>query len=172
MPVTEVTPGVAFTRHAETNVLFGCPPEVIKHLMIKGLGSPEVIVLPDTPYRFDVLQNCTEFPLYYFLFVERNFMQGKKLTIVGTPTHLKANRKLLRLTLDVGEGKTRNVFSGIRSSYSAEALRDRLVIVVCNLAPRKMRFGVSEGMVIAAGNDHGIMLLSPDHGAQPGDRVS
>ena len=65
MPVTEVTPGVAFARIAETNILFGCPPEVIKHLMLKGLGSPEVIVLPDTAYRFDVLQNCTEFPLYY-----------------------------------------------------------------------------------------------------------
>ena len=61
----------------------------------------------------------------------------------------------------------------IRKAYADPAsLIGRKVIVVANLAPRKMRFGVSEGMVIAAGNDHGIMLLSPDHGAQPGDRVS
>ena len=91
---------------------------------------------------------------------------------IMTAAPVEGSDKLLQLTLDVGPLGQRNVFSGIRSSYSAEALRDRLVIVVCNLAPRKMRFGVSEGMVIAAGNDHGIMLLSPDHGAQPGDRVS
>lgn len=99
MPVTEIAPGVSLCTAADRKILFGCPPEVIKHLMLKGLGSPDVIVLPDTPYRFDTLQNCTEFPLYHFLFVERNFMQGKKLAIVGTPLHLKANRKLLRLTL-------------------------------------------------------------------------
>ncbi|MBN8222934.1 MAG: Crp/Fnr family transcriptional regulator, partial [Spirochaetes bacterium] len=99
MPVIEVTPGVAVAESGGKTILFGCPPEVIKHLMLKGVKSPEIIVLPDTPYRFDVLQNCTEFPLYYFLFVQRNFLEGKKLTIVGTATHLKANRKLLRLTL-------------------------------------------------------------------------
>jgi len=99
MAVTQVTPGVAVSDAGGKSILFGCPPEVVKHLMLRGLKSPEVIVLPDTPYRFDVLQNCTEFPLYYFLFVERNFMAGKKLTIVGTSQHLKANRKLLRLTL-------------------------------------------------------------------------
>ncbi|HNN76011.1 MAG TPA: hypothetical protein PKN93_15255, partial [Leptospiraceae bacterium] len=63
MAVVEVTHGVALCNAAGKNILFGCPPEVIKHLMVKGLGSPEVIVLPDTPYRFDTLQNCTEFPL-------------------------------------------------------------------------------------------------------------
>lgn len=130
MPVTEVTPGVAFARTAETNILFGCPPEVIKHLMLKGLGSPEVIVLPDTAYRFDVLQNCTEFPLYYFLFVERNFMQGKKLTIVGTPTHLKANRKLLRLTL---VGPTRKEYDALgQSPWFDELYREARAISVKN----------------------------------------
>jgi methionyl-tRNA synthetase len=64
------------------------------------------------------------------------------------------------------------VFSGIRGAYSPEALVNRLTVVVANLAPRKMRFGVSNGMVLAAGNDEGIFLLSPDSGAKPGDRVS
>ncbi len=136
MPVTAVTPGVAFARTAETNILFGCPPEVIKHLMLRGLGSPEVIILPDTPYRFDVLQNCTEFPLYYFLFVERNFMQGKKLTIVGTPTHLKANRKLLRLTL---VGPTRKEYDALgHSPWFDELYRESREISVKNAAGQEL----------------------------------
>ncbi len=130
MAITEVTAGVALCRAAEQNILFGCPPEVIKHLMLKGLGSPEVIVLPDTPYRFNVLQNCTEFPLYYFLFVERNFMQGKKLTIVGPPAHLKANRKLLRLTL---VGPTRKEYDALgQSPWYDELYREARAISVKN----------------------------------------
>jgi methionyl-tRNA synthetase len=81
--------------------------------------------------------------------------------------------KLLKLTLDAGEGRHRTVFSGIRKAYAPEALLNRLVILVANLPPRKMaKFGVSEGMVIAAGHGDGIYLVSPDHGAQVGDRVS
>ncbi|SEL47034.1 methionine--tRNA ligase [Halomonas daqiaonensis] len=81
----------------------------------------------------------------------------------------KAN-KLLKLTLDLG-GETRTVFAGIRVAYAPEALEGRLTVMVANLAPRKMRFGVSEGMVLAAGDDEGIYLLSPDSGAEPGQRV-
>ena len=79
--------------------------------------------------------------------------------------------KLLALTLDLG-GETRNVFSGIKSSYNAADLDGRLTVVVANLAPRKMRFGISEGMVLAAGDDDGIYLLSPDSGAEPGQRIT
>ena len=80
--------------------------------------------------------------------------------------------KLLRLTLDVGT-EQRTVFSGIRKSYEPGALVGRLVILVANLAPRKMRFGVSQGMVLAAsGEEEGIFLLSPDSGAKPGMKVS
>jgi methionyl-tRNA synthetase len=81
--------------------------------------------------------------------------------------------KLLQLTLDIGEEKTRNVFAGIRSAYAPEGLIGRHTVMVANLAPRKMRFGVSEGMVLAAGPGGGdIWILSPDAGAQPGMRVS
>ena len=80
--------------------------------------------------------------------------------------------KLLQLTLDIGEDKTRNVFAGIKSSYRAEELEGRLTVFVANLQPRKMRFGVSEGMVLAAGpGGKEIWLLSPDDGAQPGMRI-
>ena len=79
--------------------------------------------------------------------------------------------KLLALKLDLG-GETRTVFSGIKSSYQASDLEGRLTVLVANLAPRKMRFGISEGMVLAAGDDDGIYLLSPDSGAQPGQRIT
>jgi methionyl-tRNA synthetase len=84
--------------------------------------------------------------------------------------------KLLRLTLDAGEGRTRNVFSGIASSYKPEDLEGKLTVLVANLAPRKMKFGVSEGMVLAASDadekkNPGIFVLAPFPGAQPGMRI-
>ena len=79
--------------------------------------------------------------------------------------------KLIQLTLDVGELGTRNVFAGIKSSYAPEELNNRLVVLVNNLAPRKMKFGISEGMVLASSNDDGIYLISPDEGAKPGMKV-
>jgi len=79
--------------------------------------------------------------------------------------------KLLALTLDVGDS-TRQVFAGIKSAYEPDGLVGKHVIVVANLAPRKMRFGVSEGMVLAAGpGGENIFLLSPDDGAKAGMRV-
>ena len=80
--------------------------------------------------------------------------------------------KLVRLTLDVGEGRHRNVFAGIKSAYRPEDLVGRLTPMVANLAPRKMKFGVSEGMVLAAsGEGPGIYMLAPDAGATPGMKV-
>ncbi len=85
--------------------------------------------------------------------------------------HVEGADKLLRLTLDLG-GETRNVFAGIKSAYTPDSLEGRLTIMVANLAPRKMRFGLSEGMVLAAGpGDDDLWVLSPDTGAQPGMRV-
>jgi len=79
--------------------------------------------------------------------------------------------KLVRLTLELGDG-TRTVFAGIKSDYAPEKLEGRLAVLVANLAPRKMKFGVSEGMVLAASGDGpGIFLVSPDAGARPGMRV-
>jgi methionyl-tRNA synthetase len=79
--------------------------------------------------------------------------------------------KLLRLTLDLG-GEKKSVFAGIRSAYDPAELEGRLTVVVANLEPRKMRFGVSEGMVLAASAEgSGIYLLAPDAGAQPGMKV-
>ena len=85
--------------------------------------------------------------------------------------HVEGADKLLKLTLDVG-GTTRTVFAGIKSAYAPEKLEGQLAVVVANLAPRKMKFGVSEGMVLAAsGEGPGIFLVSPGTGAEPGMRV-
>ena len=79
--------------------------------------------------------------------------------------------KLLQLNLDVGDLGTRNVFAGIKSAYKPGELIDRLVVLVNNLEPRKMKFGLSEGMVLASSNENGIYLVSPDDGAKPGMKV-
>ena len=89
---------------------------------------------------------------------------------------VEGSDKLLRLTLDVGEGRTRNVFSGIKSAYKPEDLEGKLTVMVANLAPRKMKFGVSEGMVLAASHADekahpGLFVLEPFPGAQPGMRI-
>ncbi|MEX8501299.1 MAG: methionine--tRNA ligase [Leptothrix ochracea] len=90
--------------------------------------------------------------------------------------HVEGSDKLLRLTLDVGEGSPRNVFSGIKSAYKPEDLIGKLTVMVANLAPRKMKFGISEGMVLAASHADekthpGIFVLEPFPGAQPGMRI-
>ena len=85
--------------------------------------------------------------------------------------HVDGADKLLKLTLDIGT-ETRTVFAGIKSAYEPEKLKGRLTVMVANLAPRKMKFGISEGMVLAAsGTGPGFYLLSPDSGAQPGMKV-
>jgi methionyl-tRNA synthetase len=86
--------------------------------------------------------------------------------------HVEGAAKLLRLTLNVGEEKTRNVFAGIKDAYTPEELIGRFTVMVANLKPRQMRFGVSEGMVLAAGpGKKEIFLLQPDEGAKAGMRV-
>jgi methionyl-tRNA synthetase len=89
---------------------------------------------------------------------------------------VEGSTKLLQLTLDAGEGRHRNVFSGIASAYQPEDLVGKLTVMVANLAPRKMKFGVSEGMVLAASHADeklkaGIYVLNPWPGAEPGMRV-
>ena len=89
---------------------------------------------------------------------------------------VEGSDKLLRLTLDVGEGRLRNVFSGIKSAYKPEDLKGKLTVMVANLAPRKMKFGISEGMVLAASAadekaNPGLYILEPWPGAQPGMRI-
>ncbi|WP_028222295.1 methionine--tRNA ligase [Paraburkholderia oxyphila] len=115
-------------------------------------GEPEVISIDD----------FAKIDLRVALIVDCNVVEGSD--------------KLLQLTLDAGEGRTRNVFSGIRSAYKPEDLKGKLTVMVANLAPRKMKFGLSEGMVLAASSadekaEPGLYILEPHSGAKPGMRV-
>ena len=99
-----------------------------------------------------------------------------RIARIVAAAHVDGSDKLLKLTLDAGEGRERTVFSGIKSAYRPEDLVGKLTVLVANLAPRKMKFGVSEGMVLAASHadeksNPGIFLLDPHPGAQPGMRV-
>jgi len=86
--------------------------------------------------------------------------------------HVPEANKLLKLTLSLGGDERRNVFAGIKAAYDPADLVGRLVICVANLKPRKMKFGTSEGMVLAAGpGDAELFVLSPDAGAKPGQRI-
>jgi methionyl-tRNA synthetase len=94
-----------------------------------------------------------------------------RIARIANAEHVIGADKLLRLTLDLGN-ETRTVFAGIKAAYAPETLVGRLTVMVANLAPRKMKFGMSEGMVCAASDERGgPFLLSPDSGAQPGMRI-
>ena len=111
------------------------------------------------------LDLATEITIDDFMKVD---LRVARITEAG---HVEGADKLLRLVLDIG-GETRQVFAGIRSAYDPKTLEGRLTVMVANLKPRKMRFGLSEGMVLAAaGDDGGPFLLAPDSGAEPGMRV-
>ncbi|ADQ84317.1 methionyl-tRNA synthetase [Methylovorus sp. MP688] len=95
-----------------------------------------------------------------------------RIARIVTAEHVEGAEKLLRLELDIGEEKPRQVFAGIKSAYDPATLQGRLTVMVANLAPRKMKFGMSEGMVLAASDERGgPYILSPDSGAAPGMRV-
>ena len=90
---------------------------------------------------------------------------------IKNASHVDGADKLLQLTLDVGDLGEKNVFAGIKKAYDPESIVGKMVILVSNLAPRQMKFGLSEGMVLASSDDEGIYLISPDSGATPGLRV-
>jgi methionyl-tRNA synthetase len=99
-----------------------------------------------------------------------------RIALIVNAEHVEGSDKLLRLTLDAGEGRHRNVLSGIKAAYEPEDLIGKLTVLVANLTPRKLKFGVSDGMVLAESHADekqypGIYLLDPDQGAQPGMRV-
>jgi methionyl-tRNA synthetase len=99
-----------------------------------------------------------------------------RVALIVAAEAVEGSDKLLRLTLDVGEARPRTVFASIKSAYAPEALVGKHTVMVANLAPRKMKFGVSEGMVLAASSDDpaaggGIHLISPFPGARAGMKV-
>ncbi len=142
------------------DVLFGLPAEVAPPAPAPP-AAPVAVAAPVKPAE----PGAAEITVEEFAKIDLRIARiAKAATVEGAD-------KLLQLTLDLGDGE-RTVFAGIRSAYAPEALVGRLTVVVANLKPRKMRFGTSEGMVLAAGpGGQDIFLLSPDTGAQPGMKV-
>ena len=118
---------------------------------------------PASPLQNDPISEQIQFPDFAKL--------DLRVVQIINAEEVKGADKLLRLELDIG-GETRQVLSGIKSAYQPQDLIGKLTIWVANLAPRKMKFGVSEGMILAAGDGESIYLLAPDAGAKPGLRVS
>ena len=114
----------------------------------------------------------SEEPIEAEIKIDDFFKVDLRVAEILEASHVEGSDKLLQFTVDLG-GETRNIFSGIKSAYDPEQLVGRLTIVVANLAPRKMRFGTSEGMILCAGSgDDEIYLLQPDSGAKPGMRIT
>ncbi len=131
---------------------------------------------PDAESATDTATSASE-PLAAEIKIDDFVKVDLRIAKIINCEHVDGSDKLLRLTLDVGEGRLRNVFSGIKSAYQPKELIGKLTVMVANLAPRKMKFGMSEGMVLAASaSDNkanaGIYVLNPWPGAEPGMRVS
>ncbi len=124
--------------------------------------TPEVAEVKG-PLADDPISDTVEFPDFAKV--------DLRIVKIVKAAHVEGADKLLQLTLDLG-GETRNVFAGIKSAYAPEDLEGKMTVMVANLATRKMRFGLSEGMVLAAGlGGKELFILSPDSGAEPGMRV-
>jgi methionyl-tRNA synthetase len=129
----------------------------------ENLASNEAEPQPAGPLQEDPIAETISFDDFAKL--------DLRIARIEKAEHVDGADRLLRLTLDLG-GETRNVFAGIKSAYTPESLEGKLTVMVANLAPRKMRFGISEGMVLAAGpGGADLWILAPDQGAQPGMRV-
>jgi len=125
--------------------------------------QPTVLLDPNSPLAKDPISEEISFDDFAKI--------DLRIAKIAKAEHVKGADKLLRLELDLG-GETRQVFAGIKSAYQPEELEGKLTVMVANLAPRKMRFGMSEGMVLAAGpGGEELWILNPEEGAQPGMRV-
>ena len=113
----------------------------------------------------------TKFLYLYFIDIKQFADVDLRVAQIVEASLVEGADKLLKLNLNVGELGDRQVFAGIKKAYNPEDLTNKLVILVSNLEPRQMKFGLSEGMVLASSDDEGIYLISPDSGAKPGLRV-
>ena len=154
-------------------------PKLIEAMVAGNQESLKPVSEPHSQQRHAEAQQHQPSPLVPLPAGEGNFISiddfmkvDLRVAKIVNAEHVEGAEKLLKLTLDIGEEKPRTVFAGIKSAYDPEKLKGRMTVMVANLAPRKMKFGMSEGMVLAAsGEAHGLFILSPDDGAQPGMRI-
>ena len=146
-----------------------------KHIQAMIEANKQTLVSAEeahSPTRHAEAQQNVIAPIAETISIEEFSKIDLRVARIVNAEHVEGAEKLLKLTLDIGEEKPRTVFAGIKSVYDPEKLKGRMTVMVANLAPRKMKFGLSEGMVLAAsGETPGLFILSPDEGAQPGMRV-
>lgn len=152
------------TLNPFTSLLTRIDPKQVEKIMQEAQSNPEI----NTPETTTSIEPIAE-TINIDDFGKIDLRVAKIVKAEAVPEA----EKLLKLTLDIGEGRHRQVFAGIKSAYQPEALEGKFTVMVANLAPRKMRFGISEGMVLAAKSPHesGLYILEPHDGAKPGMRV-
>lgn len=135
------------------------------------INALKVIPKEETKMTVETAENSSIEPIFPEINIEEFAKIDLRIAKIINAEHVEGAEKLLKLTLDIGSG-TRQIFAGIKSAYNPEDLVGKLTVIVANLAPRKMRFGVSEGMVLAAGpGGKDLWILEPHTGAEPGMRV-
>src|SRR5574340_14445 len=145
-------------------------PKQIEALLQASKETLQAVPQPHSPARHAQAQLHAAPPVADTIGIDEFGKIDLRIARIIRAEQVEGAEKLLKLTLDIGT-ETRTVFAGIKSAYSPQQLEGRLTVMVANLAPRKMRFGESQGMVLAAGDGSGLYLLGPDDGAQPGMRV-
>ncbi|MES2901777.1 MAG: methionine--tRNA ligase, partial [Pseudomonadota bacterium] len=161
------------TIGAYSHLMTRVDAKMVEDLFDKPAAPPALApaaIAADAPAASDIEELAPEIKIDDFTKIDL------RIARIVNCEHVDGSDKLLRLTLDVGEGRHRNVFSGIKSAYQPDQLIGKLTVLVANLAPRKMKFGVSEGMVLCASAadekaNPGLYVLEPWPGAQPGMRI-
>jgi methionyl-tRNA synthetase len=139
---------------------------------ITEANKENLVATPQVTAPVTVQTVATALPEAEYISIDDFTKVDLRIAKIVNAEHVEGAEKLLKLTLDIGEETTRQVFAGIKSAYDPATLVGRLTVMVANLAPRKMKFGMSEGMVLAASDERGgPFILSPDVGAQLGMRV-
>jgi methionyl-tRNA synthetase len=147
-------------------------PKLIAALVAANQESLQATPAEHSPARHAETQQHAIAPIAETISIDDFSKIDLRVARIVNAEHVEGAEKLLKLTLDIGEEKPRTVFAGIKSAYDPEKLKGRMTVMVANLAPRKMKFGMSEGMVLAAsGEAPGLFILGPDEGAQPGMRI-
>ena len=147
-------------------------PKQIEAMVVANQESLKPVPETHSPTRHAEAQQHTITPTAEIISIDDFSKIDLRVAKIINAEHVEGAEKLLKLTLDIGEEKPRTVFAGIKSAYDPAKLIGRMTVMVANLAPRKMKFGLSEGMVLAASGDApGLFILSPDDGAQAGMRV-
>ena len=169
---------------ADVNAPLAQPINAYSHMMtrvddknIAALLAANAESLQVTPDEKNVALSTNIEPISDTITIDDFVKVDLRIAKIINCNAVEGSTKLLQLTLDAGEGKTRNVFSGIAGAYKPEDLVGKLTVLVANLAPRKMKFGVSEGMVLCASaadekTTPGLYLLEPNDGAMVGMRIS